>query len=177
MRVYLVINHGWRALRRRWGHAIKRSTRWGHACGCLVTFIAVVIGWVFFRAADLAAALAMLKAMAGLNGLVLPDFWLPKWGAVGQWLAVHGVRFGDTHDLVGGGVVNWIWILLLVVWFAPNTQQLLAGYRPALALFPGRYAGWLAWRPTPFYALVAAAVALVAIFNLQRQSEFLYFQF
>ncbi len=175
--VYLAINHGWRALRSRLGHDIGRSTRWGRACGCLVTFIAVVIGWVFFRAADIATALAMLKAMAGLNGLVLPDFWLPKWGAAGQWLAAHGVRFGDTHDLVGGGVVNWIWILLLVVWFAPNTQQLLAGYRPALALFAERYEGWLAWRPTPLNALLAAALALIAVFNLHKQSEFLYFQF
>ncbi len=174
---YLAVNHGWHALRVQLGHDLRGSTRWGRACACLVTFIAVVIGWVLFRAADLMAAVAMLKAMAGMNGLVLPDFWLPKWGAAGQWLAAHGVRFGDTHDLVGGGGVNWIWILLLVVWFAPNTQQLLAAYRPALALYAERYEGWLSWRPTPFYALLTAALVLVAIFNLHKQSEFLYFQF
>jgi hypothetical protein len=175
--VYLMINHGWRALRRSWGHDIEHTTRWGRACGCLITFTAVVIGWVLFRSADLGAAVAMLKAMAGLNGFVLPDFWLPKWGAAGQWLAAHGVRFGDTHDLVGGGVVNWIWISLLVVWFAPNTQELLGAYRPALALFAERYQGRLAWRPAPLYALLTAALALIAIFNLHKQSEFLYFQF
>jgi alginate O-acetyltransferase complex protein AlgI len=175
--LYLAVNHGWRALRARLGQDLKQSTWWGRACACLLTFIAVVIGWVLFRAADFAAAVAMLKAMAGFNGLVLPDFWLPKWGAVGQWLVAHGVRFGDTRDLVGGGVVNWIWILLLVVWFAPNTQQLLAAYRPALALFAEHYRGRLAWRPTPLYAMLAAALALIAIFNLHKQSEFLYFQF
>jgi len=174
---YLAVNHGWHAVRARFGHDLGRSTRWGRACACLVTFIAVVIGWVLFRAADLTAAVAMLKAMTGMNGLVLPDFWLPKWGAAGQWLAAHGVRFGDTHDLVGGGVVNWIWILLLVVWLAPNTQQLLAAYRPALALYAERYQGWLAWRPTPLYALLTAALALIAVFNLHKHSEFLYFQF
>ena len=174
---YLVINHGWHALRARLGHDLRRSTWWGRACAGLVSFVAVVIGWVLFRAADLPAAAAMLRAMAGLNGLVLPDFWLPKWGAAGEWLAAHGVRFGDTHDLVGGGVVNWIWILLLVVWFAPNTQQLLAAYRPALALLAGHYRGRIAWRPTPLYALLSAVLALIAIFNLHRQSEFLYFQF
>ncbi|MEO7728864.1 MAG: MBOAT family protein [Burkholderiales bacterium] len=175
--IYLMINHGWRALRRRWGQDMTHTTWWGRAAACLLTFIAVVIGWVFFRSADLGTAMAMLQAMAGGNGFVLPDFWLPKWGAAGAWLAAHGVQFGDTHDLVGGGVVNWIWILLLVVWFAPNTQQLLAGYRPALALLTERYEGSLAWRPTPLYALLAAALALLAIFNLHKQSEFLYFQF
>ncbi len=175
--VYLAINHGWQALRKRLGHDLKRSTQWGRACACVITFFAVVIGWVFFRAPDFATAIAMLKAMAGLNGVVLPDFWLPKWGAFGEFLAMHGVRFGVVHDPIGGGVVNWIWILLLVAWFAPNTQQLLAAYRPALALLAGRYQGWLVWRPTPFYALVTAVLALIAIFNLHKQSEFLYFQF
>ncbi len=174
---YLVVNHGWHALRARLGHDLRRSTWWGRACGGLLTFTAVVIGWVIFRAADFTTAVAMLKAMAGMNGLVLPDFWLPKWGAAGQWLAAQGVRFGDTRDLVGGGLVNWILILLAVVWFAPNTQQLLAAYRPALALLAGQTRGWLAWRPTPLYALLTAALALIAIFNLHRQSEFLYFQF
>ena len=174
---YLVINHGWHALRARLGHDPRRSTGWGRACAGLLTFVAVVIGWVIFRAADFTAAVAMLKAMAGMNGLVLPDFWLPKWGAAGQWLTARGVIFGDTRDLVGGGVVNWIWILLAVVWFAPNTQQLLAAYRPALALLAGHTPARFTWRPTPIYALVTAALALIAIFNLHKQSEFLYFQF
>jgi len=174
---YLVINHGWHALRARLGHDLRRSTWWGRACAGLLTFTAVVIGWVLFRAADFTTAVAMLKAMAGMNGLVLPDFWLPKWGAAGQWLAAHGVNFGDTRDLVGGGVVNWIWILLAVVWFAPNTQQLLAAYRPALALLAGQTPARFTWRPTPICALVTVALALIAIFNLHKQSEFLYFQF
>ena len=174
---YLVVNHGWHALRARLGHDPRRSTGWGRACAVALTFAAVVVGWVIFRAADFATAVAMLKAMAGINGLVLPDFWLPQWGAAGQWLAAHGVVFGDTGDLVTDGLVNWIWILLAVVWFAPNTQQLLAAYRPALALFAEQYRTRLAWRPTAVYALLTAALALMAIFNLHKQSEFLYFQF
>jgi alginate O-acetyltransferase complex protein AlgI len=174
---YLAVNHGWHALRRRLGHDLESSSAFGRACGCALTFVAVVAAWVVFRAADMASATVMLKAMAGANGLVLPDVWLPKWGAFGHWLAAHGVVFGDTRDLVPGGLVNWIWILLLVVWFAPNTQQLLAAWRPALALPAGMRAGRLAWRPAPLFALLAAALLTLSIFNLHRQSEFLYFQF
>jgi alginate O-acetyltransferase complex protein AlgI len=175
--VYLAVNHGWRTLRVWLGQDLDKSTAIGRACSCLLTFVAVVVGWVFFRAADFSTAIAMLKAMAGFNGFVLPDFWLPKWGAFGAFLAAHGVPFGMVHDPIGGGVVNWIWILLLIVWFAPNTQQLLAAYRPALALLAERYHGRLAWRPTSFYAVVTAGLALIAIFNLHKHSEFLYFQF
>ncbi len=174
---YLAINHGWQALRGRLGHDLKTSGVVGRACGGLLTFVAVVVAWVVFRASDMTAAIVMLKAMAGCNGLVLPDFWLPKWGGFGQWLAAHGVVFGDTRDLVSGGLINWIWILLLVVWFAPNTQQFLSAYRPALTLPADVSSGRFKWSPRPVYALIAALLVTLAIFNLHRQSEFLYFQF
>ena len=37
--------------------------------------------------------------------------------------------------------------------------------------------GRLKWSPRPIYALIAAALLTLAIFNLHQQSEFLYFQF
>jgi D-alanyl-lipoteichoic acid acyltransferase DltB (MBOAT superfamily) len=174
---YLALNHAWRALRRRLGHDLHATGRAGRVAGGLLTFIAVVVAWVVFRASDMVSAVAMLKAMAGINGIVIPDFWLPKWGLVGQWLAAHGVVFGDTRDLVSGGLVNWIWILLLVVWFAPNTQELMGAYRPALGLPADFRMRRIAWRPTLLFALTAAVLVAVSIFNLHRQSEFLYFQF
>ena len=174
---YLAINHAWHALRRRLGQDVKKSGAVGRAAACALTFVAVVVAWVVFRASDMHAATAMLKAMAGINGVVLPDFWLPKWGAFGQWLAVHGVVFGDTRDLVTGGLINWIWILLLVVWCAPNTQQLLVAHGPALDLPAAMRAARVAWRPTAAFAAMAVTLFILSLFNLHRQSEFLYFQF
>ena len=76
----------------------------------------------------------MLRGMAGLNGFTLPDAWLAKWGAFGAWLLAHGVTFNDSNGLLRTGLVNWIIILLAVVWFAPNTQQIMARFRPALGV-------------------------------------------
>ena len=80
------------------------------------------------------AALVILGGMAGLNGLVLPDVWLAKWGVLGQWLAQHGVVFGNMVALPRTGVINWIWILLLVVWHTPNSQQMTVAFKLALAM-------------------------------------------
>ncbi len=177
---YLCVNHGWLALRVSMGHDLTRSTRWGNALACIITFLAVVAGWVVFRADSMATATAMLKGMAGLNGFALPDHWLPKWGLLGQWLSGYGVAFTDSRGLVPAGLINWIVILLAVVWFAPNTQQIMARGFPLMALLlppDMRPARLLAWRPTVVFALIAACVALASIVNLHRQSEFLYFQF
>ncbi len=175
--VYLVVNHAWRTLRARLGHDLKRPTRWGRAAGCAITFVAVVIGWVFFRADSLDTAAAILRAMAGLNGFIVPDVWFAKWGAVGEWLAQQGVTFGATPALARTGVVHWIWILLAIVWFAPNSQQILAAARPALGVPPESAGTRWQWRPAAASAVAVAVMAIAVIVNLNRHSEFLYFQF
>jgi alginate O-acetyltransferase complex protein AlgI len=61
--IYLIANHGWRALRR----AAKREPRsilLGRVVGWALTLAAVTIAWVFFRAADFDAALTIVRAMA-----------------------------------------------------------------------------------------------------------------
>jgi D-alanyl-lipoteichoic acid acyltransferase DltB (MBOAT superfamily) len=174
--VYLVINHGWREFRRRLGHNPHHSTPWGRRTGCLLTFIAVVVGWVLFRAPDVDTALQILRAMAGFNGIVLPEAWLAKSGGLGATLLALGVDFGATPALARTGVLNWIWILLLVVWLAPNTQQIMAAAKPALSALeeaPTR----LRWRVAAPWAAITLGLLLAVIVNLGRHSEFLYFQF
>ncbi|MBK9161559.1 MAG: MBOAT family protein [Nitrosomonadales bacterium] len=176
--LYLVVNHAWHALRRSLGQDPDRPlSRPAHLLSVLLTFLAVVAAWVVFRADNMDAAMAMLHAMAGMNGFVLPDAWLPKWGASGQWLAAQGVDFGATNDLIMGGAINWIWISLLIVWLAPNTQQIMAGFRPALDVPSGGRARWLLWRPSLPSALAVWLIGFIAVINLNRQSAFLYFQF
>src|SRR5579872_4818177 len=60
--LYLVVNHQWRDHKRQWPEgAVGRAAAWG------LTFIAVVIAWVFFRARTLAGAGAMLASLTGLE--------------------------------------------------------------------------------------------------------------
>ena len=153
--LYLVINHGWQGLRRRMGW--ERESRAGAALATLVTFLAVVIAWVFFRAQDLPTALRMLEAMAGLHGISLPARMPP---------------------------LPWFLALLAVVWFAPNSYQITRAYDPVL--MPERFRTEpaplarlaLAWRPTPAWAFALAAIVVSALIAmLSDRMEFLYYQF
>jgi hypothetical protein len=136
----------------------------------------VVIAWVCFRATDFHSAFALLTAMLGGNGFDLPDYWLPKWGAFGAWLQGQGVAFTLQHGLLPTGAINWIWLSLLIVWLAPNTQEIMANFKPALDA-PATAARRLLWRPSITAALLIWGLAFIAIINLNRQSTFLYFQF
>ena len=176
--VYLCVNQWWRMLRKRLGQDRKHPTRLGTAAAIGLTFVAWLVGLAFFRADSVPHALQIVGGMGGLHGLAVPDHWLAKWGAVGAWLSLNGVSFANSRGLVSGGLINWIVILLAIAWFAPNTQQIMARFNPALLIPRDMSAArGLLWRPGVAAGLVAAAVAFAAIVNLHRQSEFLYFQF
>ena len=96
----------------------------------------MVVGWVFFRAESFTAAIAMLEAMAGLNGVTLPNALVVRLGPeVVARLASLGI---GTH--LGGGwafVLTWAWVgaLLLLALVAPNSVQLTRAYRPTVTRF------------------------------------------
>lgn len=180
--VYLAINHAWHALRRKVGQDPQRplSTP-AHICATFLTFVSVTVAWVFFRADSFDTALKIAAAMFGGNGLSLPDYVLPALGEVGRWLAGQGVPLGAGNQLGSGRQIIWIVILLSIVCAAPNTQQLLRGYRPALDAAEGvRVPGLLIWKPQLGWLLLISVMALLSLAWMPGaggESPFLYFQF
>jgi alginate O-acetyltransferase complex protein AlgI len=178
--LYLVINHGWRALREASRSTGVSSGPWGRTCARLLTFLAVVVAWVFFRADTFAAALRMLDGMAGGGGFVVPDYL----GEAARSLAFVAI----LADLGWPVSASWllatlIGLLLAIVWLAPNTQQLMGPYNRALEPYPvapGRSpaSAWH-WQPTPAMAMGVGALLFASLLGLltEKPSEFLYFQF
>ena len=70
---YLVINHGWRAICHGSVLARPEVARTLRPAYFVLTFVAVVVSLTVFRAQSMEQATEMLWAMAGMNGLVLPD--------------------------------------------------------------------------------------------------------
>jgi D-alanyl-lipoteichoic acid acyltransferase DltB (MBOAT superfamily) len=174
---YLVIHHGWRSLRQRmgWGaDTVSRPARWA---GRVLTFLAVVSGWVLFRADSLATAGGILRGMLGLNGLALPAGL--KDGALGGRLAAEGWTFSESPLLHGAGPVLWIAALLLVSMGMPNTNEIFARFGPGLNRARGvpREARFWQWRPDPAWALLCIIVGVAAVCSISELSEFIYFQF
>ncbi len=160
--LYLVVNHQWRDHKRRWPDgAIGRAAAWA------LTFIAVVIAWVFFRARTLAGAGAMLASLAGLKT------------TGGAFVSDGILRVMDLPVLVGEGsllLIGWgaAAAALAVALLLPNVPETFRyrEYRRA----PERR-GFLVWRPTFGWALALALALAVSLFGMWQRVEFLYFQF
>jgi D-alanyl-lipoteichoic acid acyltransferase DltB (MBOAT superfamily) len=141
---YLCVNHAWT----NYGPSVApRFRRLTDIVAFILTFLAVVVGWVFFRADNVAQALYVLSKMAD-----------PTQIAFGRTEAAHIVL---------------ITIYAAIAWFAPNTQEIM-GYDHQKRIVGE---GIAPWQRRPVFIYVTAAVLAFGILGIQQHSEFIYFRF
>jgi alginate O-acetyltransferase complex protein AlgI len=141
---YLCINHAWN----RYGPTVApRFAAAASLAGLALTFVSVVVAWVFFRADTMAAALTILSRMANPTQIVFGR--------------------GEMADTL------FISIYAAIAWFAPNTQTVMRYDHDHRTV--GGTAGAADTRPLFLYA--TAAVLVFGILGIQQHSEFIYFRF
>ncbi len=174
---YLCVNHAWSAFAK---NRPLLNTKAAVFCGWLITFLAVVVGWVFFKAGDhgiyrgiakpdeFHTAREMLEGMCGLNGCTLP---LQIKAALGGLAGKLHLGFAAAPFKVQE--LPWIFGAALIAFFAPNTQEL---FRVALTSAKGEAPAPI-WKMDGRWVVLTAVVLVIGFFRLTGVSEFLYFQF
>ena len=166
--LYLVLQQAWQRL-----FGAARAHWWP----TLLTFLAVMLAWIFFRAPDVATAWDISGALVGANGVSLPRGLASHAASLAQWglhPAFDGIRW---IELAGPGLPVLLGAMLLA-FKAPNTQEIFFLYEPAIERIfqpTGRWA--FSWRPTRRWSVGFAALFVACIFGMNRVTEFLYFQF
>ncbi len=169
---YLCINHGWRALCKDRPSRLPESVR-TLLYGTL-TFMAVTVAWVFFRADTVGGALQILKGMAGCNGVTLPIKYASQWGELSHWLVQQGIVFDDNLFKGGKQIGQIVWPLL-IVWLLPNSHTFLRNYEVTVTSFD-ETSRW-AFRPNIVTLSIVSIVLIYCFSHLTQLSEFLYFRF
>ena len=173
---YLMVNHAWDAAASRTrAVAAFRASRAGRGFGYVITFLAVVVAWVFFRAPTFHAGWAVLSGMAGMHGVMLPAAIADPLQPLAPVFAALGVRIGGSGAQF---IDTWLWIaaLLALAFLAPNTQEILARGHPTLE-HPAHKPKRLRWSESPAWAVAAGLTAFLGVLSVTRGSVFLYWQF
>ena len=151
---YLIVNHAWRVF----GPArskVERSKAESWLTVILLTsltYMAVVIADVFFRATSATNGAAVISGMLGLGAQGTETAWTGR----------------NLLSLVLCG---------LIAFGTPNIYQLMRSYPVALGKVKP-VSEWLPqWQPTRGWAIGMGIVAAFAIANLWNVTEFIYFQF
>ena len=177
--IFLIINHLWLFCKKALG--LEINTWWSLTTARILTFVAVVVAWVFFRAENLDGAFAIVNGMVGANGFYIQDSWISDLGPLSPILEQMGVQFTNKALYLESAGVCWCIGLFIIVWFFPNTQQILNGYNPDRKMFsgdtlPSRWR-FFEWNPNYIWASISVVLGGYSILSLNKISEFLYFQF
>jgi alginate O-acetyltransferase complex protein AlgI len=158
--IYLTANQAWRHFRQPAPSPPAGMVRLAMMVG---VYVQVTFALIFFRSSSTHAALALLHDIAGAHGI------------------------GSAGSLADG----WLaFALFPIVWFMPNTQQILGqetapevpipgpgapstiAHEQAPSIFPR-----VRWSPTLGWGLLMAALFFAVLVELDRPAAFLYFQF
>ena len=148
--IYLTANQAWRHFRQHRPAAAHGAPRGlERSLMRIGVYLQVALALVFFRADSLWSSLHLLGDLFGAHG------------------AGH---LGSLLDASLG------FALFPVVWYLPNTQQLLNEESSTQAA-PTPWLPNLRWRPNLGWGLVMAVLFFAVLANLGRPASFLYFQF
>jgi len=147
--LYISVNHAWRTFGPKAQAKRAPSLAANIAYGCLV-YVCVLVAQIFFRADSAGAAMGVLARMAGLDG-------------IGGSIAPL-----DVLKLAGA---------MALVWLAPNTQEIMAGFEPALESSHIKAPAQVRFRLEPVWAVFCGALLCLGMMNIADDQPFIYFQF
>ena len=182
----IIINHVWRKLRP--DRLRSNIVFWP------LTMLAITLCWVPFRAETFTGATAIWSGMVGLNGLILPttyyDFF-PTLGITDWFTSIQlstqtflepatlrsNVSYVDNFD----GMKEFL-ILLTVVFLMPNTMEIFSRYQPFITnkrflTVDVTQHRIVTWKPSALWAGAITCAAITVLYQLNKASEFLYFNF
>jgi alginate O-acetyltransferase complex protein AlgI len=172
---YLCIDSAWKRLLKQhnWN---APSNLLSQILARALTFLAVVISWVVFRAETLDGAGQILSGMLGLNKFILPEKYFDKLSLLSHF----GIKFEPIDNFGGVNSIAMIVILLFAVFLLPNLYEIMKDESAVLDVYQhlnNSNRPWYAWEPSSFFAVITGVLFFISVSCSINPSEFLYFQF
>ena len=169
---YLIINNFWQSFIGWLGLDSKKHSIIYRIFSRLITFVAVVFAWVYFRSNSILTANVVIKGMLGINGTLLPIKWVEDSdNFIIRWFLSQGFRPTITDTLFdGGSELRLIVILLSICLFLPNTDEVFSSNQAKGNVL------WI-WKPNKCWLFITIVMGFFAILSISDLSEFIYFQF
>jgi D-alanyl-lipoteichoic acid acyltransferase DltB (MBOAT superfamily) len=136
----------------------KLKFRLNYIVAWFITFNFINLAWVFFRAKELEDAVKVIKGMFGFSGVILytkMESYLP-------FLKKFGVEFNELYSNIGGTsrTTKWMLIGFIITLLFKNSNILLEN-----------------WKPSNKNIVFTVLLFCIALMNLNKVTEFLYFNF
>jgi alginate O-acetyltransferase complex protein AlgI len=178
--LYLIINHAWTRLREYW-HCPSLPA----AVALPLTFAAVAMAWVVFRAPDMPSALILWKSMLGMNGpgmlpqlpRTLGDFFQAAATSPLPVAPVAAIALTNISLVANGLLFVYLLALYLFCLAAPNSVELVAAGRLHVYGCPAQKSA-IRVRPTWAWGIIIGILLGAVIYaSFDTSPTFLYWNY
>ena len=178
--VFLIVNHGWHSVTKQIHAGMNPPpSLLGRITGTALTFLAVIVAWVFFRSDTLATALIVIKGMALFSGISVPETLAARISEL--WPLIGSEGFFPVTRIGGSSFFPLTVTGLCVIFLLPNSQELLlnpSATRRLNLLTPViQPTGEAEWTIDFKAGILVALLLACSLLSFSAGSEFLYFQF
>ena len=162
--IYIIIYNLWSVIKNRLNIFQKKNIIY-EKFSQVLTFLSFVIALVFFRSSNLENSIHYLKSIFGFGKFDIIDIF-----QIGTFAA---------QPYLG---ILWILLCFFIVFFLPNTHESVFQYsennfnKKNMILKRKNFIK-LKWKPNLNWAFFTFILFLSSILSLNKESEFLYFQF
>ena len=192
---YLSVNHAWRIAyppSTKKGAAAEAAAPgvmrlWSVVWPVALTYLAVLVSQIFFRADSSGDAVSLLSGMVGLHGsglpLPIPLNNVKYLGPAQHWLLDHhvfAVALREAYDSLTLPLVTNCLLALglgLLAFATPNVYQIMGQWSPALTKVRADTRWPLHWKPSIVWAGIAGIMMFWSCLYFDHPARFLYFQF
>jgi len=169
--IYITTNHAWRTFGPKHKMAAMPASRGWHLASGALVYLCVLVAQVFFHAPTAASGFETVSDMSGWHAIRASIPWPHNFFNFGQAPGDDTVPMIYMRDLLA------LTTAMLIVWCAPNTQQLMSRFDPALALPRHDRISRVRISFNAGWAFTMGLLLFCALSNVSNGAPFIYFQF
>lgn len=179
--VYLIVNHLWKDFVEKNNISFFETKAYSFLAWS-ITMVAVIFGWVIFRAENFKSAIIMCQSMIGFQGISLPpslESFIPK-SPIFSYKGFFSNQLFSCLDYFPLMICS-----VIICLFFPNIKYFFRDHMDfhenSTVFIPSQRNGLMTmrWSPSLFYSVFIACCSAWVFLALlsQRKIEFLYFNF
>ena len=171
----LTLNHLWSPLIKSSRYKKYTESRVYKLFSWMVTFLSVNLLWVLFRANDLHSACLIYEGLFGLGDKTIGSNYQPILKPINSLLNCFGFSYGVAVNWWGMPQLTMCFIGFLICILLPNSNEYFRqiNYEEKMAESIKKHY----WNANFFNVVLFGILLGFSMFNLIKESRFLYFQF
>ena len=165
--LFFLINYYFRLLKKNTKLEIIDNLKIVKLFYLILTFLSIVIAFIFFRSSNLDQSLIIIKTLFNFEKIILPVTLSQYFQNLIEIFNLNNIFFGDLRLLKDLNIFFFLIFCFIVILYMPNTEEIMFNFDKIIK------SKWKYF----FFGFLLGVFLIISIFSIGQSISFLYYQF